>query len=137
MPQTPTGLRRHVRHLRANQTDAELALWKSIRARRFAGHKFRRQVPVGPYVVDFYCHQKRLVIELDGGQHNFAEVSAYDSERSAYLAKRGLMVLRFWNNEIFQRRDDVLTRIWGVLQGSDMPSPDFAKAKSPSPEGRG
>ena len=77
--------RTYARALRQNQTAAELWLWKMVRAHRFAGFKFRRQVPIGPFIVDFYCHQKRLVIELDGGQHNLSDALDYDAWRSDFL----------------------------------------------------
>ena len=87
-------------------TDAEQRLWYYLRAARFEGWKFRRQVPLGPYVVDFLCEQARLIVEVDGGQH--AERISRDSTRTDWLRARGYAVIRFWNN-------DVLANIEGVL----------------------
>ncbi|MGH8447220.1 MAG: endonuclease domain-containing protein, partial [Solimonas sp.] len=83
---------RHAKGLRGKLTDAEQKLWYQLRAHRFLGLKFKRQKPVGPYIVDFACPERGLVIELDGGQH--AERKAQDDRRSAYLAERGFTVLR-------------------------------------------
>ena len=95
------------RRLRRDQTDAERALWFRLRDRRLKGLKFRRQMPIKSYVVDFCCESARLIIELDGGQH--AERSIEDTRRTADLEAYGYLVLRFWNN-------DVLSNIEGVLQ---------------------
>ncbi len=86
------------KELRKNSTDAERVLWQQLRAHRFAGYKFRRQQPLGHYIVDFVCFEKHLIIELDGGQH--AEQAVYDAERSAWLQSQGFRVLRFWNHEV-------------------------------------
>ena len=94
--------------LRSNQTDAELRLWYHLRAHRFMGLKFRRQKPMGPYVVDFVCIECRLIVEVDGGQH---AGSASDARRDAWLQARGFSVLRFWNNEVMQELEEVLERI--------------------------
>ena len=94
--------------LRANQTDAELRLWYHLRAHRFLNLKFKRQKPIGHYIVDFVCIEMRLVIEVDGGQH---ADSAADVRRDAWLRERGFTVLRFWNNEVMQELDGVLEKI--------------------------
>jgi very-short-patch-repair endonuclease len=94
------------RALRKQATDAERLLWKHLRSRQLDGHKFRRQTPVGPYVVDFLCLEHRLVIELDGGQH--ADQQEKDQERSARLAGWGFRVLRFWNHEVLSNTEGVL-----------------------------
>ncbi|NOT88656.1 MAG: endonuclease domain-containing protein [Lysobacter sp.] len=96
--------RNFARILRANMTDAEAELWKHLRRRQLLGCKFRRQHPIGPYVVDFACLERRLVVEVDGGQH--AE-SASDPRRDACIGRLQFVVVRFWN-------DDVLTNIDGV-----------------------
>jgi very-short-patch-repair endonuclease len=101
--------RQHARSLRSQQTDAEARLWYHLRAHRFLGLKFKRQQPIGPYIVDFICMQKSLVIELDGGQH--AQAHAYDAQRSAYLEAQGFRVLRFWNNEVLNDTESVLDEI--------------------------
>lgn len=82
-----------VRQLRTNQTDAEKRLWRALRNRQLGNAKFRRQVSIGPYVVDFLCHEASLVIELDGGQH--ADRVDHDARRTAFLEKEGYRVLRF------------------------------------------
>ena len=97
------------RNLRRRQTDLERKTWRALRNRRFQGLKFRRQHPIGRYIVDFVCEDVRLVIELDGGQH--AENKAYDEGRSAYLRCRGYEVLRFWNNEAGSNLEGVLAAI--------------------------
>lgn len=91
--------------LRRQMTEAECLLWRHLRAHRLAGAKFKRQQPIGPYVVDFVHFGARLVIEADGGQHNGAHT---DAVRDAWLTARGFRVLRFWNN-------DILGNIGGVL----------------------
>ena len=88
----------NAREMRKNFTDAELKLWKRLRNRLTDGEKFRRQQPIGKYIVDFVCAERKLVVEVDGGQHS--ENVAYDSERTAWLESQGYCVLRFWNNEV-------------------------------------
>ncbi|MGC9575765.1 MAG: DUF559 domain-containing protein [Desulfobacterota bacterium U4-17] len=112
-PVLPTELREFARSLRKEQTDAESTLWRLLRDRRIAGAKFRRQHPIPPYVVDFYCHEANLVVEVDGGQH--AEQRRGDERRTAFLERRGLRVLRFWNHEVLQETDAVLEHIWQAL----------------------
>ncbi len=101
------------RHLRRNQTEAESRLWYFLRARRFADHKFRRQKPIGPYVVDFCCVKGKLVIELDGGQH--AVRSDADQKRTEFLNRQGYLVIRFWNDDVLARTENVLQEIWRAL----------------------
>src|SRR5689334_4423686 len=96
----PDDLLSFARSLRSNQTDAECLLWLILRGRRFVGLKFRRQHPCPPYVLDFFCEELRLAVELDGGQHNTAEARFADARRSEFLAKKGIEMLRFWNHEI-------------------------------------
>jgi very-short-patch-repair endonuclease len=100
--------RSRARTMRAAPTDAELCLWRLLRDRRLNGVKFRRQVPLGPYIVDFLCVGVKLIVEADGSQH--AE-SPRDKARDAYLASQGWKVLRFWNNEVLQNREGVLETI--------------------------
>ena len=88
------------RELRKNSTEQELKIWKLLRNRQLSNYKFRRQYPIGPYIVDFICREKRLIIELDGGQHNENRNIMYDTERTKYLELRGYKVIRFWNNDI-------------------------------------
>ena len=97
------------RRLRRDQTGAKRKLWFRLRDRRLRGWKFRRQLPIDRFVVDFCCESARLIIELDGGQH--AERSAADAQRTAALEARGNLVLRFWNNDVLQNMDGVLQTI--------------------------
>jgi very-short-patch-repair endonuclease len=93
------------RELRNSPTEAERALWSQLRYRQLGGHRFRRQRPIGNYIVDFVCLESRLVIALDGGQH--VESNAYDATRTADLNKLGYLVIRFWNNQVFTEIDGV------------------------------
>ncbi|HWI23594.1 MAG TPA: endonuclease domain-containing protein [Lysobacter sp.] len=101
------------RELRSNMTDAERRLWHCLRLRQLAGHRFRRQCPVGPYIADFACLERRLIVELDGGQH---AGSAQDRCRDAYLYRCGFRVLRFWNNLVFDNLEGVLSEIDRALR---------------------
>jgi very-short-patch-repair endonuclease len=93
--------------LRRNQTDAERKLWNAIRNRQLLGLKFIRQYSVGNYILDFYCSEKRLAIELDGGQHADEENKKADDERTAYLNQQDIKVIRFWNNDVLQNIEGV------------------------------
>ncbi len=88
------------RNLRKNMTKQEKVLWKILRNTNLNNCKFKRQYPIGDYIVDFICIEKFLIIEIDGGQHNQYKNIKYDNERTKYLEKRGFKVLRFWNNDI-------------------------------------
>jgi adenine-specific DNA-methyltransferase len=103
------GQRSRARAMRGAPTDVELRLWRLLRDRRLNGIKFRRQVPVGTYIVDFLCVGAKLIVEADGSQH--AE-SRRDIVRDAYLENRGWKVLRFWNNEMMQNQEGVLETIF-------------------------
>ena len=104
------------RQLRQRMTDTERFAWSRLRSRRFAGYKFRRQMPIGPYIVDFICLQRRLIIELDGGQHT--ERAQYDQQRTAWLEGQGFKVIRFWDHDVFKDWDTVEEVIWRSLQES-------------------
>ncbi|MBX4204964.1 MAG: DUF559 domain-containing protein [Candidatus Doudnabacteria bacterium] len=91
-------LLKYSKNLRQNRNPWEAKLWYYLRAHRFYGLKFKRQFVIGGYIVDFYCHDRKLVIELDGGQHSQAR--RYDSARDRYLIEKGNKVLRFWNNDV-------------------------------------
>ncbi|MEN3009753.1 MAG: endonuclease domain-containing protein [Candidatus Bipolaricaulaceae bacterium] len=99
------------RRLRREMTPAERLLWYHLRDRRLAGFKFRRQVPLGPYIVDFLCAEKRVVVEIDGGGHNLPDERAQDLERTRFLEAHGYRVLRFWNNEVLGNLEGVLSVI--------------------------
>jgi adenine-specific DNA-methyltransferase len=99
--------------LRRDQTDVERKLWLALRDRRLGGKKFRRQVPIGSYIVDFLCLEQKLIVELDGGQHG--EQAAYDDRRTDFLSGEGYRVLRFWNNDAIENFDGVLMTIAEAL----------------------
>jgi very-short-patch-repair endonuclease len=103
------------RNLRQQSTDAEQLLWSLLRNRRLAGYKFRRQHPIAPYVLDFYCDDAKLAIELDGGQHNTDETRLHDEIRLKFLAEHGIRVLRFWNHEVLTETDATLEAIHKAL----------------------
>jgi len=88
------------RELRKNPTEAERKLWKYLRLRQLGGYKFRRQQPLGSYIVDFVCLEKKLIVELDGGQHSI-QIN-YDAKRTEWLETHGFRVLRFWNNDVLE-----------------------------------
>ena len=112
------------KQLRRNSTDAEQLLWRLLRSRQLAGYKFRRQQPLGGFIVDFVCLEKRLVVEVDGGRHVEPLKAAHDSERSAWLEQQGFRVLRFWNHEVLNQIEEVKDAIWRALVESDAPSPE-------------
>jgi very-short-patch-repair endonuclease len=101
-------------------TDAERTLWRALRDRQVVRAKFRRQVPVGPYVADFLCYEARLVIEVDGGQH---ADSAGDRIRDHWFADNGFRIFRFWNNEVLSNLEGVLTRIADLTRSPPHPEP--------------
>lgn len=112
MPQ----LKNLARQLRSNMTDAEQKLWHHIRREQIHNIKFRRQQEISGYIADFVSMEKRLIIELDGGQHN--EQIEYDSERTKILESKGFIVLRFWNNDVMNNMDGVLQVISETIQNS-------------------
>jgi len=101
----------HARRLRREQTPQETILWSRLRDRRLDGMKFRRQYPVGKYVADFVCLEKKLIVELDGWQHGIGEGLKHDEERTRFLESEGYEVLRFWNNDVNGNLDGVLLKI--------------------------
>jgi very-short-patch-repair endonuclease len=116
-------------------TDAERRLWFALKDRRFDTFKFRRQVPIGPYIADFVCFEARLGVEVDGGQH--AE-SARDGERDVWLTRNAFRVVRYWNNDVLQNLEGVLTDLAAELNKTPHPSSSF-RSTPPSPargEGR-
>ena len=97
-------------------------MWSLLRNRQFAGHRFRRQTPVGQYIVDFVCFERKLVVEIDGGHHQ--KQSRYDDERTNWLESEGFRVLRFWNNQVLEEMDSVLDAILAALEGKlPLPQP--------------
>ncbi len=111
--------REHARGLRRNQTDAERTLWPRLRKRQLLGAKFRRQHQIGRYIVDFCCSHKKLIVELDGGQH--ADLACADAQRTAFLEREGYQVLRFWNHEVLANSDAVLEQIDQALTSPHLP----------------
>ena len=108
------------RQLRNNPTDAERALWNILRGRQVSGCRFRRQAPIGPYIVDFVCFDYRLIIEVDGGQH--MEQANYDAGRTEWLKSKGFKVIRFWNNQVLEETDTVREAIFVAVQRLSPPS---------------
>jgi very-short-patch-repair endonuclease len=115
------GLLLFARALRRAQTDAARKLWQALRAGHVAGAEFKRQQPIGRYIVDFVCFDQRLIVELDGGQRQ--EQAAYDRQRDEWLRGQGFRVLRFWNNCVMQQFEVVLERILTEISPSPRPSP--------------
>jgi very-short-patch-repair endonuclease len=114
-----TSIRRAAaKKLRANATPHERMLWRALREFPLLGTHFRRQAPIGPYIVDFFCPAGRLIVELDGGHHNDDDTARRDRERQLWLEKEGYRVVRFWNSEIAMDRTAVLERIYVELYGS-------------------
>ena len=100
--------------MRHTATDAEHLLWQILRAKRLMNLKFRRQHVMAPYIVDFYCHEIGLVIELDGSQHGANDAIEYDAERTKFLEALDLKVVRYWNHEVLNRTDSVLENLWEI-----------------------
>jgi very-short-patch-repair endonuclease len=119
------------RELRARLTEAERHLWYALRRKQLRGHRFRRQVPLGPYVADFACLAQRLVIEVDGGQHG--DEAERDARRTAWLEAQGFHVLQFWNNDVLGNIEGVLEVIARQLaSGSPPPQPSPARGEGES-----
>ncbi|MCX5496109.1 endonuclease domain-containing protein [Kaistia dalseonensis] len=115
-------LRGFAKSMRKAMTEAELHLWMHLRRQRLRGFKFRRQVPIGPFIVDFFCAELRLIVEIDGGQHFDDEAVAADARRTAWLQAQGYQVLRFTNRDVVQNMDGV----WAVLA-------ELARQRRPKP----
>jgi very-short-patch-repair endonuclease len=118
------------RKLRREMTRAEIMLWQALRKMTLTGTHFRRQAVVGPFIVDFVCHAKRVAIEIDGGIHELADVAARDAEREAFIAGRGYRVLRFSNGEV-EGNVGAVVRAIAAAVGADTPIP------GPAPRGGG
>ena len=109
------------RMLRARSTDAEIALWRRLRARQILGTKFRRQAPIGQYIVDFVSFDLRIVIELDGGQHALSPQHQRDVVRDRWLEEQSFLILRFWNSDVLSNMDGVLSRILDAVHRRKSP----------------
>lgn len=110
----PIKLKARARELRRRLTDAEGLVWGMLRKQQL-GVRFRRQHPVDPYVLDFYCAERKLAVEIDGGQHNEIAGREHDERRTAFLQDKGIRVLRFWNNEVFENPEGVWDAIAEAL----------------------
>ena len=116
------------RKLRKADTWAEDLLWRWLRDRRFSAYKFRRQQPMGPHTLDFYCMAARLDIELDGSQHGLPERQSSDAERDSWLTGQGILVLRFWNGSLRREKEVVREAIWRALQKrAPQPVPEYCR----------
>jgi len=104
--------------LRKRSTEAEITIWQKIRSKQLNGHKFKRQQPIGNYIVDFVCFDRKLIIEIDGGQHAIEKEK--DQQRELWLQSEGFAILRFWNTEIFENIDGVLA---SIMEKLNTPSP--------------
>ncbi len=116
------------RDLRNDPTDAERRLWRALRHRRFAGHKFRRQEPLGAYIVDFACLDARLIVEVDGAQH-LEQQREHDVARDEWLGEQGFRVLRFWDSQILNAPDEVDQAIWQALEQEPPRQPSPVKGE--------
>ena len=121
----PPELLTFARRLRKEQTDAENLLWQLLRGRRFCGFKFRRQYPIAGYILDFYCHDAALAVELDGGGHNEDAQRLYDEERTKILAAANIRVIRFWNHDVLNSWEAVLEELYSQLNTPPHPACDL------------
>ena len=117
----PRTVIKRARELRKSPSEAERRLWAQLRYRQMSGHRFRRQHPIGWYIVDFACFERRLVVEVDGGQHEGQQTQ--DAIRSDWLQGQGYKVLRFWNNEIMEDIESVKLAILLALEPQETPPP--------------
>lgn len=115
--QEPQQLKIYSKQLKTEMTDAEKLLWSKIRRKQLNGVKFCRQKIVGNYIVDFLSFEKKLIIELDGGQH--ADQVEYDKKRTAFLEQQGFTVIRFWNTEVLLETDSVLEQLWTLTKSNE------------------
>ena len=115
------ALKQRRRELRRNQTETEKIFWAHLRNKQFYGLKFFRQYSIGPYILDFYCPNMKLAVELDGGQHNQSESKEYEAVRTKYLKAQGIEVMRFWNHEVLFDMESVLSKL--ALKVTPPPSP--------------
>jgi very-short-patch-repair endonuclease len=127
--------KRRVRALRRTMTSAERKLWYALRAHRFGGLGFRRQVPLGRYILDFVCHDLALVVEVDGGQHFSAPQQSRDAVRDRWLASQGYRVIRIPNNEVLRNLQGVLEYLLSVAADSPLPPCGGARSRLARTEG--
>ncbi|MEQ1718488.1 MAG: endonuclease domain-containing protein [Hyphomicrobium sp.] len=130
-----SGLVSLARDLRKHETDAEHILWSRLRNRQIDGWKFKRQVPFGRFVLDFYCADARLAVEIDGGTHSTSAEIASDVDRTEFLEANGVRIVRCWNSEVRENIDGILEMIYLALGQVSAPSP--GATRRPLPKGRG
>ena len=121
------GAHDRARALRKNMTDAERSIWQILRSLQIDGHRFRRQVPFGRYIADFVCHDARLIIEIDGGQHDRS--SPAETKRTRFLEDQGYRILRFWNNEVLSNLEGVCAMIARALRPHPHPVPPPSRGR--------
>ena len=124
------------RSMRHSGPDAEMRIWSRLRGRRLSGWKFRRQYATCGFILDFYCPEARLAVELDGGGHAMREQAAYDEERARRLSERGIRVLRFWDDQALKETDAVLEVIVRELECSQPPHPSLSPKGERAGKGR-
>ena len=129
-----TGSLSHARRMRQTPTDAESRLWHNLRAGRLVGYRFRRQQPLGRFIVDFVCFEQRLIVEVDGSQHGDDEGLARDEMRTRWLQSEGYRVIRFWNNDVMSKTESVLEAIHNMIA---VTPPRLPSAGDPPPQGEG
>ena len=119
---------RIARNLRLRESWGERLMWSWLRERRFADYKFRRQHPVGPHILDFFCNEAKLNVEVDGSQHGRPQNKIDDAKRDAYLESLGIKVLRFWNGDLRRKKQAIRDDIWQTLQEcAPHPLPDYCR----------
>ncbi|HUW60302.1 MAG TPA: endonuclease domain-containing protein, partial [Candidatus Bathyarchaeia archaeon] len=123
------------RAMRHNDTEAEKLFWRLLRNRQLGGAKFRRQHAIGRYILDFYCHEARLAIELDGGQHGESDQARRDERRTRYLQEQGIRVLRFWNHQVRTNSSGILQAVWDALFPANAVT--LTPHPNPLPQGEG
>jgi very-short-patch-repair endonuclease len=114
---------RYAQEMRKNPTESEKVLWNILRKFRYKGYIFRRQHPVDIFIADFYCHKLKLIVEVDGGVHDFEQAKEYDDGRSAELEKYGLKIIRFTNDQVLKEPDKVTNDIHSYISSLTSPSP--------------
>jgi very-short-patch-repair endonuclease len=126
----PPKATRIARNLRKRESWGERLMWSWLRGHRFADYKFRRQHPIGPYILDFFCNEARLNIEVDGFQHGTPGHSSTDAERDEFLESQGIKVLRFWSSRLKRDKEVIRDTVWRTLQErAPHPLPDYCQPK--------
>ena len=128
------------RNLRQTMPEPQRRFWRLLRDRRFAGYKFRREHPIGRYVLDFFCAEAKVSLELDGSQHGTPQEHTHDEQKEAYLASRGILTKRFWNSHVRRESELVKNALWRLLQEcaahpKNVPTQENARSRSWPPRG--